>query len=393
MCLYDSTTVGFKARKYKEGGMKKKETFRNKLPILCFILITVLLSTAIGGCATLKPKEIKDTISNLSFSHDGKKVLFDRCREDCQIQVYDLETGELAAYQSPKNERWTMARQSYDGKKVVFSVMPVVDGHLDLAEMQIAVMDTDGRNYRKVTTGQGAKLYPVLSHSGTKVLYARAAHIRTQGRTPASQYDAWEVDLATGRQTRLTFFKYYYMGNLNYYPDDERFIYYGDMPSAFPGLEPAKANPVDNQEKIRQGQIKPAIPINGVVAMKRGDTLPWESFNFGEKFYAKKPLLSRDGSNLIVEKGISGGDFYLYSPNGNHRLIGGGGSVNSAAISPDGELLAIISVKAAITISRMADSKRLVKVYVPSILSEKYYKELAGKIQLLPELPSRIINK
>ena len=140
----------------------------NKAVLHCltaFIFITLTIS--VGGCATMQTKEIKDEISNLSFSYDGKKVLFDRCRDEgCQIQVYDLETGELAAYQSPSNERWTMARQSYDGKKIVFSVMPVIDGHLDLSEMQIAVMDADGKNIKKITTGPGAKLYPVFSHSG-----------------------------------------------------------------------------------------------------------------------------------------------------------------------------------------------------------------------------------
>jgi len=76
--------------------------------------------------------------------------------------VYDLETGELAAYQSPKNERWTMGKYSYDGKRITFSVntkKPL--GGIDLGEMQIAVMDADGKNYKKVTTGPGAKL---ISH-------------------------------------------------------------------------------------------------------------------------------------------------------------------------------------------------------------------------------------
>ena len=45
--------------------------------ITTFIFITFI--TSIGNCFSLF--EDKDTISNLSFSHDGKKVLFDRCRD------------------------------------------------------------------------------------------------------------------------------------------------------------------------------------------------------------------------------------------------------------------------------------------------------------------------
>ena len=100
--------------------------------------------TSAGGCFAML--EEKDTISNLSFSHDGKSVVFDRCKNDgCQIQVYNLETEELAAYQSPKNERWTMGKYSYDGKKITFSVIPIKpnDGR-DLGDMQIAVMDAGG---------------------------------------------------------------------------------------------------------------------------------------------------------------------------------------------------------------------------------------------------------
>jgi hypothetical protein len=334
-----------------------------------------------------------DTISNLSFSHDGKKVMFDRCRnEGCQIQVYDLETGELAAYQSPKNERWTMARQSYDGKKIVLSVIPIVDGNLDLAEMQIAVMDTDGKHYRKVTTGQGAKLYPVFSHSGTKVLYARAAFIRKKGRTPASQYDAWEVDLATGAQTQLTFFKYYYMSNLTYFPDDERFIYYGEMPTAFPELDPTKVNPMDQQAIIKQEQMKKNIGVSGVIAMKKGDALPRENYNFGAKFFAKKPLLSKDGSKLIVEKDISGGKFFLYSPDGNHRLVHHAGSVQSVAISQDGKLLGICRDDS-IFAMRVSDD-----TYYRGIFLRRF-KDWDDKVikmpylRLLPEKPLKTHNK
>ena len=344
----------------------------------------------------------KDTISNLSFNHDGKKVVFDRCRNDgCQIQVYDLETGELAAYQSPKGERWTMGKYSYDGKQIAFSVIPIEpNGDLDLGGMQIAVMNADGKGYKKVTTGSGAKLYPILSHSGTKVLYARAAFIRKKGRTSASQYDAWEADLATDTQTQLTFFKYYYMSNLTYFPDDERFIYFGEMPTAFPSLDMTKINAKDNQEMIKQEQMKKNIGVSGVIAMKKGDTLPLENYNFDAKFFAKKPLLNKDGSKLIVEKDISGGKFFLYSPDGNHRLVGSGGSVDSAAISPDGGVLALISVSSTISINAIQNTKADQILYLPSVPKtdqswEKARQRNEGllKFKMLPEKPSLILNK
>ena len=374
--------------------IRKKGFSSRVLHIILFMLIVFLSTPFTGGCMSVL--DTKDSISNLSFNHDGKKVVFDRCRGGgCQIQVYDLDTGELAAYQSPKGERWTMGKYAYDGKRITFSVIPVsFTGQLDLGQMQIAVMDVDGKNYRKVTTGFGAKLYPAFSHNGNKILYACAAHIRTQGRTPAAQYDAWEVNLETGEQTQLTFFKYYYMSSLTYFPDDERFIYNGEMPAAFPGLKPLKDDSVNNQEMIKQRQIKNTIPINGVVAMKIGDTLPRESFNFGSNFHAKRPLLSKDGSKLIVEKDISGGKFFLYSPDGNHRLVGEGGSVNAAAISPDGEMLGIISADYIMQIFKVRDGSLNQCIALPENKPQRDYGPMRSKIRkIFISKPERIMNQ
>ena len=372
----------------------KKATIHKRFYVLLLMLFISLSTPLTGGCMSVL--DTKDSISNLSFNHDGKKVVFDRCRGGgCQIQVYDLDTGELAAYQSPKGERWTMGKYAYDGKRITFSVIPVsFTGQLDLGQMQIAVMDVDGKNYRKVTTGFGAKLYPAFSHNGNKILYACAAHIRTQGRTPAAQYDAWEVNLETGEQTQLTFFKYYYMSSLTYFPDDERFIYNGEMPAAFPGLKPLKDDSVNNQEMIKQRQIKNTIPINGVVAMKIGDTLPRESFNFGSNFHAKRPLLSKDGSKLIVEKDISGGKFFLYSPDGNHRLVGEGGSVNAAAISPDGEMLGIISADYIMQIFKVRDGSLNQCIALPENKPQRDYGPMRSKIRkIFISKPERIMNQ
>ena len=345
-------------------------SWRTATTIAAFMCITMAIS--LGGCDPIHTKE-DDSISNLSFSHDGKKVVFDRCRDDgCQIQVYDLATGELAAYQSPKNERWTMGRYAYDGKRIAFSIIPVKSGKsplsflaedvLDLGNMQIAVMDADGKNFRKVTSGPGAKLYPVFSHNGKKILYTCAAYIRESGGTPAANYDAWEVDLETGRQTRLTFHEYFYMGYLSYYPDDERFIYYGSRPLVSEGMRFNYMNEYAFGTKMveleRQGK-----GIHGVVVMKGKELIP-HAYDFGEKVRAEKPLLNKDGSILLYEKSVSAGKFYLYSPDGNHRLVGQGGSVDSAAISPDGELFGV-SLGVAIDTFMVKDGNRKHILYLP----------------------------
>jgi WD40 repeat protein len=370
----------------------------NKAVLHCittFILITLM--TSVGGCFTMF--EEKDTISNLSFSHDGKKVVFDRCRnEGCQIQVYNLETGELAAYQSPQNERWTMGKYSYDGKRIVISVIPIKpNDDLELGKMQIAVMDADGENFRKVTTGIGAKLYPTFSHNGKKILYACAARIRESGKTPAADYDAWEVDLGTGEQKQLTFYEYFNMGNLTYFPDDERFIYDGYRPGIYEGL---RSYPDEEGFRVKMGELeRQGKRIGGVVVMK-GKELIKNPYVFPEQTFPQNPLLSKDGAMLIYEKSVSGGKFYLYSSDGNHRLVGEGGSVNSAALSPDGKLLAMIAVSEVLDIFTV-DGKKKVKLFLPRAEKMENWgnvrrqrESLHGeKYTMIPERPSHIFNR
>lgn len=342
----------------------------------------------------MQTKEATDSISNLSFSHDGKKVMFDRCRNDgCQIQVYDLETGELAAYQSPANERWTMARQSYDGKQIVFSVIPIVGDDLDMRQMQIGIMDVDGKNYKKLTSDPFPKIYPTFSHSGKKVLYVKAGRIRKQGRTPASDYDAWEMDIETGKETRLTQFKYFYMSGVTYFPGDEKILYQAEGPFAFPGLDlPDDINKA--LEMIGKEAAKRKIYLVGLLTIKKGDLFPERPYyNFEKGHPPVRPLLSKDGTKLYFEAAGRSGKYYLYSPDGKHRLVGSGGSVNSAAISPDGELLGIISADYLMQVYNLNDGILYKCIALAENKPKRDYGPMRNKInKIFADKPRYILN-
>ena len=350
-------------------------------------LVAVLLLTVLAGCSSLF--DDKDSISELSFNHDGRKIVFDRCKSrGCQIQVYDLETGELTAYQSPKNERWTMGKYSYDGRRTAISIIPITPGGLYLDGMQIAVMDADGKNLKIVTTGPGAKLYPTFSHNGKKILYARAATIRTKGGTPASGYDAWEVNLETGEQTQLTFYEYHYLGNLTYFPDDERFIFWGEMPSVYEGVRVMEGGRF-RRKMIELGQK--GMWISGVAVMKGKEPARSPYHSYPKETFPQRPLLSQDGSVMIYEKSGSG-DFYLYSEDGNHKRVDTVGSVHSAAISLDGAYLGTI-FPSDIFITRISDGVNYRTVCVRRF---KDWDEKVRKnpgLRLLPLQPLRIINR
>ena len=76
--------------------------------ILVVIMTMLFCFTPLAGCATMD-KGKHDFIRGISFSPDGKKILFNRSFDHgpYMIHMYNLETGNLSAYQSPKEKHGT----------------------------------------------------------------------------------------------------------------------------------------------------------------------------------------------------------------------------------------------------------------------------------------------
>jgi Tol biopolymer transport system component len=340
----------------------------------------------------------QDVIREISFSPDGKKILFDRSfdRGPHRIHVYNLETGELAAYQSPESERWFHARYSFDGKHIVFIKMPLIDGKDNPENTQIAVMDSDGKNVREITSTKGFKVYPSFSHSGKKIIFARPDVLREKGsRTPAADYDVYEVDVAGGQETRLTHFKFFEMSRPYYYPDDKTFVFWGDFPRAYPAIPDSDKN-IDIMQKVRK-DLQAKYQNNSIYVMQANasELKPYLVMpEYIKKFKSyvaeacedsRGPTLNADGSVLIFDsigykpdgKG-EGWQSYLYSADGNHRQITHlpVTSIWSKAIPPKGEFIAI--VYGDMTTNKIV----LYKI-----------KDGTNRQITLPDQPSRVINR
>jgi Tol biopolymer transport system component len=368
-------------------------------PLLLGLMIIVLVSAPMGGCANMeKDKGKQDFIREISFSSDGKKLLFNRSNAGgpYMIHVYDLETGELAAYQSPKGETWGHARYSFDGKCIVFIIMPRTGekgDKADPAHCQIAVMDPDGKNVRTITNTTGFKVYPSFSHSGRKIIFARADVIRTTGRTPAADYDVYEVDVETGQETRLTHFKFFEMSEPYYFPDDKTFVFWGEAPFAYPAIPNSDRNPAI-MNKVRK-ELQSKYQYNSIYVMQ-GNERELKPYlvmpDYQKKFkhyiagseYSRRPSLSADGSVLIFMaqgyKPDGSGDWdqlYQYSADGNHRRITHlqKTSIWSKDLSFNGELVAVVY-----------GEQRKNKIVIYRV------KDGTSREITLPDQPSRIIN-
>lgn len=269
-------------------------------------LFTCLLF--ISGCSPGMNGENKDFISNISFSHDSKKILFDRRKDDGphMIQVYNLETGELSAYRSPPDEHWSMARYSPDGKKIVFTITPLGNNRLDFQHRQIAIMDPDGKNVRKITSSVGPKIYPSFSHSGKKVIYAKSGTVKYDAGTitVAGHFDIYETDIKTAKETRLTWFRFMQVTPPFFFPDDKSFIFSAEYFCSFHGV------PDSDEKTLRRLREEYELKFkkNNIFLM-RGDEKTLEPYIlfFNHSSY---PLPTAYGKQLFFEadgEPLSGG--------------------------------------------------------------------------------------
>ena len=353
--------------------------------ILVVIMAMLFCFTPFVGCATMDKEKNKDSIGSISLSPDGRKILFHRSQGGnpyYMIQVYDLQTGELSAYRSPDGEEWNDARYSFDGKSIVFRITPHKENQRDIANSQIAIMTPDGRKVREITSSTGFKGYPSFSHAGKKVIYIKSGIIRKEGKTPAADYDIYEVDLETGKETRLTWFKFFMMSPPYYLPDDKTFMFSAESPFAYPG---SPSNDYKSMEKIR-AEIKAKYKDNNIFLMHGNEKVLKPYVEYYKE--SDHPLLSADGSILIFRglayKPDGRGDweqFFQHATDGKHRRITNlhATSIWSGAISNDGALLAVVY--------DAAPEREIRRIVIYQV------KDGTSREITLPDQPSRIINR
>ena len=343
----------------------------------CFLLLLILPLLMLEGCGNTK----QDSIYGLSFSNDNKQIIFHRSKGNgrSRLHVYNLDTNKLGAYESPSYEEWIMPEYSHDGRHIVFVAVPHDGKNAYLKGMQIAIMDIDGKNMRRLTNTPDAKVYPSFSPSDKKVIFIRAGTIRKSGKTPAADYDLYEIDRATGKETRLTWFEFFLISAPYYFPDDKTFIFAAEHPKKLPGM-PDDPDVIAKKRK----EYKLGYKQNRIFVMQKGEKSlrPYIQLNDN----SSGPLLSAKGEIFFraqAYKPDGSGDFiqyFQYSPNGKHRRITDlkATYIDSAAISPNGKYLAVSY--------RVSSDLKTSKLIIYRI-DDKNKREI-----MLPDQPSWIVN-
>jgi Tol biopolymer transport system component len=328
-------------------------------------LVCVGLLSILFGCkpykAPQKPLSLGQysEISSVSISPDGNQILFEGCGHkeypSCTIYRFDWTNNRLFRY-LPRNPNELLygGRYSPSSSRIVLSIIPLnADESRNYEDSQIALMQQDGSGLQIVSAGKGLKTEPVLSNDEKQLAFFKSemssvgSPLRKQ-RTRAIRYDLYNLNLLTGKESRLTKYEFYSAGNAYFTSDNKKILFEGDSPMSSDYLDKDKNLSIfEKKENIVFTRSIDGTDVN------KGLT-PYFTYSHGSKM----PVLFKDGS-LVFEgrEGIQNFiHYYKRSPDGSldnitYEELGEGKGEDGRSLivvramtgTPDGRLLAILN--------------------------------------------------
>jgi Tol biopolymer transport system component len=102
-----------------------------------------------------------------ALSASGDRIAY---AEGHRLMVANADgTGSRVIYSSPEIGQYSPVTWSPDGKFIAFGMGNAF--HKDGVSQQVAVIASDGSNFRVVTTGEGSSNFPSFSPDGSKIVY------------------------------------------------------------------------------------------------------------------------------------------------------------------------------------------------------------------------------
>lgn len=269
------------------------------LPLFVLFCLGIVLSSCTWGPD--KPIDLGSfkRVTDLSISHDGSQILFTGCGhkdyERCTIYRFDRNTGKLYRYLYSDNEPASIrgGRYTSNSTRFLFLIIPLAkDGKKLRDSIEIAVVNDDGTGYKQLTHGAGRiKVGPMLNSDERILVYFKGKE-RKSGRTLASDFDLYKIDLSTGKEIQLTNLSFYGVNSPAFSPDGKNVIFGGDSPLRLPSTDNIDiVRQFHDSYKKRYGEnIILQYPLDGSGI----DREPVPMFTFG--IGSERPVVTEDGS-------------------------------------------------------------------------------------------------
>jgi Tol biopolymer transport system component len=318
--------------------------------VLFYIFTVFLVIILTLACTKDKPLDLGSfkRVDGLSISPDGSSILFTgRGHKDYHRVTtyrYDRNTNKLYRYlPRDESEQIIGGRYAPESTRILLTIVPLDNEKKQLMEdMQIAVINQDGTGFRQITTGKGVKTGQAISYDEKTLVYSKGTR-RKSGKTMASDFDLYKIDLSTGKEIQLTGLSFYGISKPYFTPDGKSIIFGGDSPLRLPHGGDA-VHFGDAYKKKYGDNIILQYPLDGSGI----DKWPKPIINFGTG--SNWPMVTKDGSIWFL--GTTGEERYIGRyrrfPDGRtlklpDRLNGGRErSPFQMTITSDGRLLLIL---------------------------------------------------
>jgi len=273
------------------------------------------------------------------ISPDNKTLLFDYGSPYwMKIGTYDMSTGKVRIFSHDKNKMNYAPCFSRDGEKIVFTSAKE-RGYTQ----NIFMINTDGSGLSQITKFPEEKnkdiIYasaPSFSPDGKRIIFLRS-HAKRERAYPLrgemhSEWDLYELDIATGAERRLTNYNFYNVSWPYYMADGKRFIFSGEGPynPKGPGPKDFKEYEAKYQKNFifimdgENNELKPAF-VNGSHSFR-----PHVSSNDIILFIS----MTNEMEDLKTAKDTQ--DLFLYRKGKIKRLTKSNAYITWARISRDG---------------------------------------------------------
>ena len=243
----------------KGGGVRNGRKIQSLAPTrLWRVMLWIVCATFALAAVAAEDKLFRTGLSGkrgiFAVAPDGGRLLFTTDSLAHGLRVLDLHSGKIDVIQAEAGRYWEMPSWSHDGKQVVAVSTAVQNGYHIVGDMQVILIDPATWRHRTITVGDGVKNLPFFSADGKHIYYFKGIK-RESGKTPASRFDLYSVDLATGQERQLTHEKFYLAGRGD---DDGDSIIFNATPNATKSMKDAFGKEARNALfRLRVGNLAP----------------------------------------------------------------------------------------------------------------------------------------